>query len=403
VTPAEIQKELDELESRLERLRIKYDQYFMGTEKMLPFVVRKDVDRRFQALHREQMRNTGLRFKFQTLVQRFTTYQTYWNKIIRQIEDGTYRRDVARAMRLGLGTRNADKKNLDELTETEPEPLDPGDLTEVEPEGEPAAVARGNGSLGPLSRGGLDQLPDDLFGDSLPPYVHTAPPPLLPDAREPSGNPPLPPPDGEALPPPPLTFSRRPTRGTTDDSFGDREELPLLPPLDEPPPAAAPSPRSLRIPLPGASSPSSPGVSRVPPPPPAQATRPPSSPGVRSLAPEASPPRVSSPSPSMPVPSIRTGPASMPATPRASVRPAAPPDDESPLRQLYDRYMEARRQTGESTDVKFDSVAKQVKETIPRLAQKYEGADVKFDVAIKDGKAILRPIVTVRRKGEGET
>ena len=93
----------------------------------------------------------------------------------------------------------------------------------------------------------------------------------------------------------------------------------------------------------------------------------------------------------------------MPATPRASVRPAAPSDEETPLRQLYDRYMEARRQTGESTDVKFDSVAKQVKETIPRLAQKYEGADVKFDVAIKDGKAILRPIVTVRRKGEGET
>lgn len=49
------------------------------------------------------MRNTGARFRFQTLVQRFTSYQTYWNRILRQMEEGTYRRDVARAQRLGLG------------------------------------------------------------------------------------------------------------------------------------------------------------------------------------------------------------------------------------------------------------------------------------------------------------
>jgi len=64
VTPAEILRELEELDHRLERLRIKYDQFFTGTEKALPYVLRKDIDRRFQALHREQMRNTGARFRF---------------------------------------------------------------------------------------------------------------------------------------------------------------------------------------------------------------------------------------------------------------------------------------------------------------------------------------------------
>ena len=48
-------------------------------------------------LRKEQIRNTGLRFKFQTLIQRFNTYQTYWMRISRQIEQGTYRRDVMRA------------------------------------------------------------------------------------------------------------------------------------------------------------------------------------------------------------------------------------------------------------------------------------------------------------------
>lgn len=91
---------VDELETRLERLRALYDQYFMGIERMEPAVPRKDVERRFQTLRREQIRNTGLRFRFQMLLQRYNTYQTYWHRICRQIEDGTYKRHVARAQRL---------------------------------------------------------------------------------------------------------------------------------------------------------------------------------------------------------------------------------------------------------------------------------------------------------------
>lgn len=68
------------------------------------------------------------------------------------------------------------------------------------------------------------------------------------------------------------------------------------------------------------------------------------------------------------------------------------------MRQLYDRYVAARKQTGESSDVRFETVARQVKETLPRLAEKYQDADVRLDVAIKDGKAILRPVVTMRKK-----
>src|ERR1700733_6475718 len=86
-----------ELETRLDRLRSLYDQYFMGIERLEPLVPRKDVERRMAILRKEQIRNTGLRFKFQTLTQRFNTYQTYWIRISRQIEQGTYRRDVMRA------------------------------------------------------------------------------------------------------------------------------------------------------------------------------------------------------------------------------------------------------------------------------------------------------------------
>ncbi|MEZ4300855.1 MAG: hypothetical protein R3B70_38330 [Polyangiaceae bacterium] len=99
---SQIEHELEDLEGRLERLRSLYEQYFLGMEKVEPMVLRKDVDRRLWVLRREQIRNTGLRFKFQMLIQRYNTYQQYWTRVVREIENGTYRRDVIKvAQRFG--------------------------------------------------------------------------------------------------------------------------------------------------------------------------------------------------------------------------------------------------------------------------------------------------------------
>src|SRR6185295_3768169 len=92
-----IERELEDLETRIERLRALYEQYFMGIEKLEPQIPRKEVDRRIHLLRKEQIRNTALRFKFQMLIQRYNTLQQYWARITREIENGTYRRDVMRA------------------------------------------------------------------------------------------------------------------------------------------------------------------------------------------------------------------------------------------------------------------------------------------------------------------
>ena len=282
MTPAEIQKELDELESRLERLRIKYDQYFIGLEKMLPFVQRKDVDRRFAQLHKEQFRNGGLRFRFQTLVQRFTTYQTYWGRIIRQIEEGTYKRDLIRAQRLG--------RRLEQPAAAEAAP-DPMELTD-------------------------DDLTDATPDDPTPPdaLIHAS-------------------------------------RGHDVESLPDLGASPLRAPTPAPVPGARP-----------AFSAFGPTVPRVP-----------MSPAARAAA--------------------RPAPAPAPAPPRT-----APSAEDAQIRALHQRFVEARRMTGESTDVQYESIARQARETLPRLALKYQGAEVRLDVSIKDGKAVLKPIVTMPKK-----
>src|SRR5690349_12589674 len=71
----------------------------MGLEKIEPAVARKDVDRRIYVLRREKIRNTGKRFKLQTIIQRYNTFQQYWQRICREIENGTYKRHLLRAER----------------------------------------------------------------------------------------------------------------------------------------------------------------------------------------------------------------------------------------------------------------------------------------------------------------
>src|ERR1044071_685674 len=93
----EIDVALDELEGRLERLRSLYEQYFIGIEKIEPTIPRQDVDRRIYALRKVQIRNTARRFKLQTIIQRYNTFQQHWIRICREIENGTYHRHVLKA------------------------------------------------------------------------------------------------------------------------------------------------------------------------------------------------------------------------------------------------------------------------------------------------------------------
>ncbi len=94
---SEIEKALEDLETRIERLRALYEQYFMGIEKLEPQIPKKEVERRITIFRKEQIRNTAQRFKFQTLIQRYNTMQQYWGRVTREIENGTFRRDVLKA------------------------------------------------------------------------------------------------------------------------------------------------------------------------------------------------------------------------------------------------------------------------------------------------------------------
>ena len=97
-----VEAALNDLQHRIDRLRVLYEQYFLGMEKTEPTVPRKEVVRIFFELGQIQIRNTALRFRHNTLLQRWNTYLTRWSKTLREIEQGTYDRHLARAQRKGV-------------------------------------------------------------------------------------------------------------------------------------------------------------------------------------------------------------------------------------------------------------------------------------------------------------
>jgi hypothetical protein len=90
---------LDDLEHRLERLKRLYEQYFLGIQKIPPSQLHKEVERGIRELTQKQPRNTGLRFRLTTISQRFGSYNSYWKRTLRQIEQGSYLRDIHRVKR----------------------------------------------------------------------------------------------------------------------------------------------------------------------------------------------------------------------------------------------------------------------------------------------------------------
>ena len=95
----DVEEVLGELEHKIERVKIIYEQYFMGIEKLEPQTARKEITRKLLELTQLQIRNTALRYRFHALNQKFGAYVAYWNRTLREIENGTYYRSIARAGR----------------------------------------------------------------------------------------------------------------------------------------------------------------------------------------------------------------------------------------------------------------------------------------------------------------
>jgi hypothetical protein len=86
-----------EVEEDLEELKARYEQFFLGIERREPARERWEMKRRVEKLKEAFTRNTGLKFRLQTLHARFLSYERMWVRSAREKEAGTYRRDLFKA------------------------------------------------------------------------------------------------------------------------------------------------------------------------------------------------------------------------------------------------------------------------------------------------------------------
>jgi hypothetical protein len=320
---------LSELANKIERLKTLYEQYFMGIEKMEPQVARKEVTRVMLALQQQYIRNTALRFRFNTMLQKWNIYITYWNRCLREIENGTYVRHLQKAK------RKAEAEGRDLPSEMLSKKLRPGSGT-FDTRAETQRPPRLDDDTGshaipppPKTDPELEQVFDRAFSDDILPSTK---PPVT--ARPPT-------------PPPPFA-------------------KPLAPPLPPPlPPGAGRDKSPLPVardksPLPVARDKSPLPVARPPtPPPPPMAARPPTPP----------PP----------------GP-----PPGGGMLPKIPGMSDGELRALHQRYVDAQKKSGAASTVKYETLVSSLAKQVPTVLKQPGVKGVRFDVSVQDGKPVLK-------------
>ena len=92
-----IAKDIENLAKDLERLRLSYEQYFLGLEKEEPQKQRTDISALIRKYTGTHIQNARLKFKLDQSIAKYNSYCTYWNRILRDIEEGRHTRDLFRA------------------------------------------------------------------------------------------------------------------------------------------------------------------------------------------------------------------------------------------------------------------------------------------------------------------
>lgn len=70
--------------------------------------------------------------------------------------------------------------------------------------------------------------------------------------------------------------------------------------------------------------------------------------------------------------------------------------EERRFRSVYDQLVDARKQTGQSTNISFDSVRESLKKQSRMIKSKFKCDDVQFRVEIQDGKPKMKAVPVKR-------
>ena len=393
----QIEELLDYLDKAVDRVKVLYEQFFLGMQKQPPNQGHTEIERKLRDLQQMQIRNTAQRYRFATLQQKFGSYNTYWRRTLRQIENGTYHRNLAKISRQAAMTGEdvpdeilaampkrmreqvlrdreialARNKRRDQAAAEEAFPDEVSEIgTNPIPIASAPKVARNGAHIVDAADGDFDL---DAFFASVTNDDAPAAPPRGAPASAPS----------------------RPQ--TLEDVPIDLDDL--MPPAPSPTASTGtPPPRLTPVPQ----RRSDPRMPAVPPP----AARPPQAPSqvTRPLpvSPGASTQRVPVPVETLsgPFPRAQTPPpAANPRTTQAIKRPPAPAArmgpppgmTEADVNALYSKYVKAKEAVGEKTGPgAYGKLLQTINAQAPKIMEQYKAKGVDFQVVVKDNQVVIR-------------
>jgi hypothetical protein len=90
-------EELEILSRKLMSLKLAYDQYFLGSRPREPVLLAGEVNKLVVVYSNQAIKNTAMRFKFNSIVSRYQAFKRQWTDTLRRIEAGTYSRHQFKA------------------------------------------------------------------------------------------------------------------------------------------------------------------------------------------------------------------------------------------------------------------------------------------------------------------
>lgn len=400
----DIEELLDHVDKTLDRVKVLYEQYFLGMQKQPPTHIHNDVERRLRDLTQIQIRNTGLRYRFATLQQKFGSYNTYWRRTLRQIENGTYIRQLSKISRQAALSGEEipeeilaamPKRMRDQVKRDREQALAIARRREAGADGAPKddeflaeeapAVVAAQAKTREPAKGAHVLAEDDFDIDSFFAQFESS--------------------DAHAGPKPATTSA--PGKGPT---------VPMARPATRTPPSDTTGP-TVPIPRPGMTTPAAGTGPTVPIARPVMPTPPPATgrPAMPTPAPGAGPtvpmarPTMPMARPTMPTPPPTTaGRSTMPTPPPPpGPRPAAPaaakrPDAGAPLRPppgmndadvnaLYAKYVKAKEMVGETAGPgAYSKLMRTINSQAPKIMEQYKAKGVEFSVVVKDNQVVIK-------------
>jgi hypothetical protein len=102
-------EDLDELDESIQNLQVLYEKYFLGIDRKAPDAERRRISLKMREMRTVMVRNTALKFRINTMFAKLLSFERMWDRTLREMEEGTYKRDVFKA-KLRDGNREERKK-----------------------------------------------------------------------------------------------------------------------------------------------------------------------------------------------------------------------------------------------------------------------------------------------------